>query len=127
MAFELSDSEVRNTIHKVCVKYQIDPHFENDQADFFEDLLELYPGEDSLEGLLEWLDEEIPKQFPAVGERPVWVQYPVWLFQDGEPMMFVCSVEVTREDYYHDTTVFYLFQPKGTWDDSMLRVVSQQY
>lgn len=125
MKLTIDDFEVYKVVSTICVKYQVDP--DTNIRDFINKILSKYDGDDDLNKLKFWLEGEIPKHFIAVNERPIWIQNPDWPVHNGTPMIFVAQREVTNQDFFHDTTVFYIFIPLGDWSDDEIKIISQQY
>jgi hypothetical protein len=121
MTFELSfDNEaIYCLLVDVCQAYGIYPSASLESEDFFRELLTHYPGEPDLTNLTSWLEEQIPKHFVAVGERPKWIQEPEWPIVHGEPMIFAGQIDLSTQggivsELYHDDTSLYVFVGRKT-------------
>ncbi len=110
--------DVRRIVSKICSRYEVDSDL-LPEPDFVNGLLSTYSGSDNLADLEQWLVREIPLKFPALNERPVWLQASEWPFANGRPMIFLGQIDVGAENtpefdkYFHAYTSFYIFMPQG--------------
>lgn len=108
-----TDLEIYGLVVKVASRYGVDPLMSRSSEEFFGNLLAQYSGD--LDSLAAWLEEQIPKHFVAVGERPRWIQNPEWPFADGQPMIFVGQIDMPAQpegmatELFHDDTSLYVF------------------
>ncbi len=108
-----ADREIYSLVAEVAREYGADPTVPIESEEFFRNLLANYDG--PIEGLQEWLAEQLPKYFIAIGERPRWLQGAEWPFDNGSPMVFVGQIDILAEsenfpaELFHDTTSFYVF------------------
>lgn len=114
---EITDDEaVYILLLNICSRYEVEPDSSIEAEAFFRALLARYPGAADLESLAAWLDEQIPRYFIALGERPRWIQGADWAFADGQPMIFAGQLDLNRAErekvvptLYHDDTSLYVF------------------
>ena len=112
-----SELEVYLSVVRVANQYGVDPSSSVESEEFFQHLLEEFTG--SLENLTEWLEEQLPRYFTVINERPRWKQSASWPFSHGKPMMFAGQIDLSIQpegpvsDIYHDDTSLYIFIGKG--------------
>jgi hypothetical protein len=118
--------ELWTLLHKACKPYGIDPDSgiidkesgNSEVTQFLLKLIERYDGAKDNDALTAWLDQQIPQVFPALVERPKWIQNPNWPMAGGEPMWFVGQLEIAIRDketaakWFHDDTSIYIFISK---------------
>jgi hypothetical protein len=114
---EITDDEaIYDLLIKICSRYEVEPDSSIEAEAFFRDLLARYPSAADHESLAAWLDEQIPRYFIALGDRPRWIQSAQWAFADGQPMLFAGQIDLNRAErekmvptQYHDDTSLYVF------------------
>jgi hypothetical protein len=85
--------------------------------EFFRNLLAQYTGH--ADNLAAWLEQQNPRHFIALGDRPRWIQNPEWPFSDGRPLVFAGQIDVSTQhggiaaEIYHDDTSLYVFIGRG--------------
>ncbi len=93
-------------------EFSFDPLCSIESEKYFISLLEKHHGNNDDE-LREWLRPVVAKDFEAVDKKPVWIQDPEWLFNNGKPMTFVGQLEMkhNQRGIHHDA-MFYVFWDK---------------
>jgi hypothetical protein len=62
------------------------------------------------EALVTFMKDEIGKRFVCLGKPPKWVQDEFWPISDGEPLIFVGQLDISK--MRHDTSYVYVFSSK---------------
>jgi len=118
MQLNTDDPNVFRVVRRICVFYKVD-YSGTLERKFLSTLLLGYKGEDNMDNLEQWLKQEIQTKFPALNERPSWLQSPEWPFTNDVPMVFIGQIDVHPSNtpdfsgYFHDSTSFYVFMPQG--------------
>lgn len=111
------DIETYLLVVTIAAKHGVDPSSSIECETFFRQLLAEYTGD--LDLFASWLDNEIPRLFPAITLRPRWIQAPAWPFANGKPMTFAGQIDISKEQgevvshIYHDDTSLYVFIAKN--------------
>jgi len=117
MQVNIDDPEVFKIVGAICRQYAVGFGTRSERL-FLDTLLSTYEGAGDIREFEEWLNEEIPAKFPAIGNRPEWLQSAEWPFLDATPMVFVGQIDIGSKNspqfhkYFHDFTSFYVFMPQ---------------
>ena len=87
----------------------------DNHEELFESLLDGYSGR--VDELDPWLSELIPRLFPALSDRPVWIQEEEWPTDSGgNPLAFIGQLNVPSGTLpaFHDDVAFYLFVDRAS-------------
>jgi len=109
------DLQMYELLLDICNRYGVDPSASFETEAFFQSLLKAYNSELEETQLETWLDEQIPRHFAALNDRPRWIQDAEWPLVNGKPMVFVGQVDISIQDselasqMFHDDTSFYVF------------------
>lgn len=110
------DIETYQLVVETARRFSVDPSMSIEAENFFSELVTQYEGDKA--GLVDWLEEQIPQYFVAIGERPRWLQNPEWPFADGRPMIFAGQIDWKHEEIppevFHDNTSLYVFIGRKT-------------
>lgn len=112
---DIDDVETYTLLLQVCQRYHLDPSSSLAAEDFFRELLAQYSGSADTASVVQWLDKQVPYHFPAIKERPRWLQNPEWPFMGAKPMIFAGQIDVTKSsqkgalNVFHDDTSLYVF------------------
>ncbi len=128
--YTFDDEAIYSLLIEICSRYEVEPDSSIEAEAFFRALLARYAGAADLESLAAWLNDQIPRYFVALGERPQWIQGADWAYANGQPMIFAGQIDLNRVErekvvptLYHDDTALYVFVGRGVAPV----VVLQQY
>ena len=130
MSLNFDDITIYTLLLKVCSRYKVDPSSSLEAEDYFRNLLATYDGTFEEESqFMNWLDKIVSGNFIALNKRQQWIQNSEWPFEDGEPMIFVGQIDISRNsglasEFFHDDTTFYVFIPHSKGKP---RVIMQQF
>ena len=126
---DLDERDVARGRFTIGRHYGIDPGISDETRRYMWALAGRYRGDGAAADFERWLEEEIPRRFVALAERPRWIQQPEWPFSEGQPMIFAGQIDIATDEraearqLFHDDTAIDIFLALG----APPRTIVQQY
>jgi hypothetical protein len=68
------DPNIHQLLLEIGLRFDVDADIPEESELFWRDLLSTYDGQNDPAAMVAWLNEQIPRHFAALGERPRWIQ-----------------------------------------------------
>jgi hypothetical protein len=115
MTFE----EALPTLLAVIPRYGALPDVPLAAEEFFTELVARF---DDRVALRQHLEEQAPRWFRCLRERPDWIQAPEWPWAGGNPMVFVGSIDAPPGTFHDDARFYIFWSPKVGARECVLQV-----
>jgi len=111
--------DLRDEILQAAVAFGFDPEVPEGTEEYLAKLVGQFEG--SRAEFRAWFGPKLLTAFPAVQDRPRWVQEPEWPLLNGEPMLFLGQVE-PHDPSWGSQRAYFLFSDSSGQN---CRVVTQ--